>query len=439
MNSLREPRVPMQLRVEIHGTDWEGQPYRENTFTANISRTGTRLNHAASLRHVGQKIELRRGKEKAPYSVIWIGQPGSQVAGNVGLRLLDPIKNIWGVPLPPPVLVSSDEEWAELSKGLPGMTPINEAEEPPVAAQSAAPVATLDFDPVASPEGSVTTPNLNQGSVTEEPAEEPVATQETYQSRSIDEAFARLQADKSVAPAPQAPETPPPAIEPAETVEAAATDEPPPLFAGDEAAPAELPVPSVQPDTVTYGPQFLPEPSPPAAKPFYTRPVVYLGLGAALLILLIFSWNRTRTVPTTPPADSPVSASTAEPVAPPPAPVQETPPAPVQPQPTQTQRSQIEQVPTPQTPPKTETTPSAPAGNFAVQVGAYESAETAQALANSLGSRYDCKGVVDPVQTAGGKTLHRVRLLAGSQADAKALAARVRRERAFDAIVVRVE
>jgi cell division septation protein DedD len=283
-----------------------------------------------------------------------------------------------------------------------------------------------------TPEGSVLTLNLDPGTGTEEP----VAAHDTRESRSFDEAFARLQADEPVTPEPSAP-----TIEPADTVEAASTDEAPPVFAGDEAAPAELPVPSVQPDTVTYGPQFLPEPPSPAAKPFYTRPVVYLGLGAALLILLVFSWNRTRTVPATPPADSPVSASAAEPAAPPPAPtqsgpapVQQTPPAPAQSAP-------IEQVPTPQTPPKAETAaPAAPAtaGTFAVQVGAYESAETAQALANSLGSRYGTKGVVDSVET-GGKTLHRVRLLAASQADAKALAARVRRERAFDAIVVRLD
>jgi len=422
MHSLREPRVPMQLRVEIHGADWEGNAYRENTFTANISRTGTRLNRVASLRHVGERIELRRGKEKAPYSVIWIGQPGSQMEGQVGMRLLDPIKNIWGVPLPPPVLVASDEEWAELSAGLPGLTPINETEEPPVATQSTAPVATLDAEETTDSEGSVTTLNLDAGTVTEEP----VAAEETNESRSLEEAFARLQADEPVTS-----EQPPASVEPAETVEAASTDEAPPVFAADDAAPAELPVPSVQPDTVTYGPQFLPEPSPSAAKPFYTRPVVYLGLGAALLILLVFSWTRTRTVPVTPPADSPVSASTTEPVAPPPTSVQETQPAPAQ-------SAQIEQVAPPQAPPKTETVAPATTGNFAVQVGAYESASTAEALAKSLGSRYGTQGVVDSVET-GGKTLHRVRLLAASEADAKALAARVRRERAFDAIVVKVD
>ncbi len=439
MNSLREPRVPMQLRVEIHGTDWEGNAYREPTFTANISRTGTRLNRVASLRHVGEKIELRRGKEKAPYSVIWIGPAGSQMDGQVGMRLLDPVKNIWGVPLPPPVLVASDEEWAELSAGLPGLTPINETEEPVPAPASATPAATLDAEEVADSEESVATLNLSQGTVTEEPVEEPVAIPATQESRSLEEAFTRLQAQETVTPEPSAP----PAIEPAETVGAAATDEAPPVFVHDDAAPAELPVPSVQPDTVTYGPQFLPEPSTPAAKPFYTRPVVYLGLGAALLILLVFSWTRTRTVPTQPETTTPVSASAAEPApiasgpaVPPTAPVQQTQPAASQPAPTQS--SQIEQIPQSPASPKAQTAVPAATGSFAVQVGAYESAETAQALAKSLGSRYGTEGVVDAVRT-GGKTLHRVRLLAGSQADAKALAARVRRERAFDAIVVRVE
>ena len=69
-------------------------------------------------------------------------------------------------------------------------------------------------------------------------------------------------------------------------------------------------------------------------------------------------------------------------------------------------------------------------------MGAYGSAATAQALAKSLASRYDRKGTVDSV-ASGGKTLHRVRLLTASEADAKTLVARIRREQKLDAIVVR--
>jgi cell division septation protein DedD len=85
--------------------------------------------------------------------------------------------------------------------------------------------------------------------------------------------------------------------------------------------------------------------------------------------------------------------------------------------------------------PKTAAASSASSG-FAVQVGAYGSAETARALAKKLGSRYDFKGTVDPVDS-GGRTLHRVRLLTPSEADARALVARIRREQKLDAIVVR--
>ncbi len=444
MHSLREPRVPMQLRVEILGTDWEGKPYQESTFTSNISRTGTRLSRASSLRRVGERVELRRGKDKAPYTVIWIGTPGSQVEGQIGMRCLDPIKNIWGVPLPPSVRASSDEEWAKFSAGLPAIAPVDETGQPQ-AAQSAAPGgATLEAEEATGVE-EIPVP-LEAPEAT--PALEPVAAQSDSKSGSLEEAFARLQAEEpadsgeptATLPTSEtaAPDAPPAYPEQSRGVFAAADD--------NEGAPAELPAPSVEPDTVTYGPQFLPEPQTPATKPFYQRPVIYLGIGAALLLLLVISWTRTRTVPTQPEASSPVSASSTEPApissgpaAPPPATVQETPPAPNQPQPTQTQPLQIEQVPQPQTaPPKVRAVVPVAAGNFAVQVGAYESAATAQALANSLGSRYDCKGIVDTVETSG-KTLHRVRLLAPSQADAKALAARVRRERAFDAIVVKLD
>ncbi|HXE76112.1 MAG TPA: SPOR domain-containing protein [Candidatus Xenobia bacterium] len=431
MNSPREPRIPMQLRVEIHGTDWEGKPYQENAFTANISRTGTRLSRAAALRHPGERVELRRGKEKAPYSVVWIGAPGSPVAGQVGMRLLDPVKNIWGVPLPPPVLVSSEEEWKELSAGLPPIPAINEAEETPATPEAVSAVATeeAEAEEESGFTGFTATPPA--------PPESAAPAPETRSSDSLEAAFTRLQSDAPPAEAEQG----------AVTEELAVTEEPAPVYTepaqiafdadDNQAAPAEFPEPSVPPDTVTYGPQFLPEPSTPAARPFYTRPVIYLGLGAALVLLLILNWSRTRTVPASPQGESPVAASTAEPAAPPPVPVQEAQPAPTQPAPAQpAQTMQIEAVlPEPQAAARTE---PAAVGTFAVQVGAYESAETAQALATSLGARYDCKGVVDTVQ-AGGKTLHRVRLIAGTQADAQALAARVRRERASDAIVVRQE
>jgi hypothetical protein len=45
----------------------------------------------------GQKIQVKCGRKKALFRVVWVGQPGSYQADQVGIRCLEPEKNIWGL------------------------------------------------------------------------------------------------------------------------------------------------------------------------------------------------------------------------------------------------------------------------------------------------------------------------------------------------------
>ncbi|MGH9776923.1 MAG: SPOR domain-containing protein [Candidatus Acidiferrales bacterium] len=396
----------MQLRVELHGLGPSG-PFQENAYTVNVSRSGARLTGSRYSQHPGDTVELRRGKDKARFQVMWVGEPGTPVHGQVGVRSLEPARNIWSAPLPAPK-----------------------------------PVAQMC--PPTYPAEATSRPSISAFS---------------------EEAFT-----PSAQSAPAAPGG-------AETSDASGASlyTRTPFAAYDQAAPEESA--EGQGDTMHYGPELTPEQYLVAHTPLplHRRPILYVGLAAALIAGLGLGWLRSGSTPdeastssaeASAPAGSlpapttsgsgsttPAQTRPALPPATTPAQVQ---PAPTKPAPTRsgsapvqttpavkpaTQTSAPKQKPAPvETASRSRTAPasSAPvsASAFAVQVGAYGSAATAQSLAKSLASRYDRKGIVDSV-TSGGKTLHRVRLSSRSEADARDLVARIRREQKLDAIVVR--
>ena len=100
MGKRREPRHPIRIPVRIFGTDADGQLFSENVFSFDISRQGARLDGVKARLKPGEVIGLSQGKNKGRYTVQWIGQPGTEVASQIGLVNVTPDKNIWDSPLP---------------------------------------------------------------------------------------------------------------------------------------------------------------------------------------------------------------------------------------------------------------------------------------------------------------------------------------------------
>ncbi|MCI0402500.1 MAG: hypothetical protein L0212_03130, partial [Acidobacteria bacterium] len=222
MEVWREPRIPMQLRVELHGLGPSG-PFQENAYTVNVSRSGARLVGSRYSQHPGDTVELRRGKDKARFQVIWVGEPGTPVHGQVGVRSLEPAKNIWSAPLPPPK-----------------------------------PVAHLS---------APSRPSLS--------------------------AFSEAAFSPSVEPSP----APPDAVGAADASGESLYTRTPFVAAADENAPG-APAEG-QGDTVSYGPQLLPESYITASTPLplHKRPILYIGLAVALIAGLGLGWLRSRSTP----------------------------------------------------------------------------------------------------------------------------------------------
>ena len=92
-----QTRYAEAKRVWVRGVDALGNPFSQSTYSVNISRNGARLQGLGFLAGPGVQIELRRNWKKASYQVVWMGQPSTSLANQVGVVCLQPDKNVWGL------------------------------------------------------------------------------------------------------------------------------------------------------------------------------------------------------------------------------------------------------------------------------------------------------------------------------------------------------
>ena len=68
--------------------------------TLDLTENSARIGGVAASLDPGETIEVQRGAVKAKFQVFWMGAPSSAMAGQAGIRTLEPNKSIWGVNLP---------------------------------------------------------------------------------------------------------------------------------------------------------------------------------------------------------------------------------------------------------------------------------------------------------------------------------------------------
>lgn len=99
MKKQREQRTPMQLSVRIWGMDSTGKLFSIYTKTVDVTALGARLEGDVLFLQRGSVIGVECGRSRSRFRVVWVGRPGSQRHGQIGIRCLEPGKYIWGVPL----------------------------------------------------------------------------------------------------------------------------------------------------------------------------------------------------------------------------------------------------------------------------------------------------------------------------------------------------
>ena len=99
MKKPREQRVHMKLPVRIWGMDSAGQLFSTDAHTVDITPVGACIQGASASLERGSIIGVQCGRSRSRFRVVWVGRPGAQRHGQIGIRCLEPGKYIWGVPL----------------------------------------------------------------------------------------------------------------------------------------------------------------------------------------------------------------------------------------------------------------------------------------------------------------------------------------------------
>jgi len=93
MDKRREKRLHLAVPVKVFPD--VASMETQACCTYEISTTGARLVAPPGITRVGQIIWLQRQNRRAKYKVIWIGEPDSSLAGQVGVETLEPANVIW--------------------------------------------------------------------------------------------------------------------------------------------------------------------------------------------------------------------------------------------------------------------------------------------------------------------------------------------------------
>ena len=100
MYRRKRNRVKMVLAVRILGTT-SGASFDELTHTLDVAIGGARLGGLQRLPlRPGDVVEVRRKNRKANFTVMWVGESGTQRTGQVGLQAVDAPSDFWGIEVP---------------------------------------------------------------------------------------------------------------------------------------------------------------------------------------------------------------------------------------------------------------------------------------------------------------------------------------------------
>jgi hypothetical protein len=110
----KHKRASLAIPVRVSRRMQEGSTSSQMACTLDITPDGARLNGIYSVEAPGEVIAVERGKNKAYFRVVWIGQRGTAQAGQLGVQCIEPDKNIWDIKF----VSESDEPYGAFSPGM---------------------------------------------------------------------------------------------------------------------------------------------------------------------------------------------------------------------------------------------------------------------------------------------------------------------------------
>jgi hypothetical protein len=100
MGKRHSPRLQKRYVARIFGLDEAGKPFSIKAETLDVSQTGARLTGVTQFQLPGQTVGLESEGKKSRFQIMWIGRKGSSHEGEVGIRNVEPAKQLWTLPQP---------------------------------------------------------------------------------------------------------------------------------------------------------------------------------------------------------------------------------------------------------------------------------------------------------------------------------------------------
>lgn len=97
MDRRRQQRVFVDLPVMIWGMDTHSRPFTQPASLRTISGRGATLQGVDAQLKPGDIVDLQYEGAKAQFRVVWLGKPGTEMQGEVGLENLSADTQLWDI------------------------------------------------------------------------------------------------------------------------------------------------------------------------------------------------------------------------------------------------------------------------------------------------------------------------------------------------------
>jgi hypothetical protein len=88
-------RLHVALPIRVTYWDDAHKPCLEIACTYDISEHGARVTGLRCVKEAGEVIAIERGKSKAFCRVVWVGEPNSELQGQIGLQCVESDRILW--------------------------------------------------------------------------------------------------------------------------------------------------------------------------------------------------------------------------------------------------------------------------------------------------------------------------------------------------------
>lgn len=97
MDRRRQPRVFVELPVQIWGMDANSRPFTQMASLRTISGRGATLQGVSANLKPGDVVDVQYEGSKAQFRIVWLGRSGTEMEGEIGIENLSRDVLLWDV------------------------------------------------------------------------------------------------------------------------------------------------------------------------------------------------------------------------------------------------------------------------------------------------------------------------------------------------------